>query len=222
MLKIENLLVKISQITVEVSDLLVRRGEYMVLLGPSGVGKTLLLYSIVGIVRPVRGKILLDGKDITYEKPEKRNIALVPQNFALFPHMSIYENIALGPILHNMVRDKEELDQLVRWALEKAMLWDEVKDRLDEKPGILSGGQQQRLCIARALALKPKILLLDEPTANIDPDNTSKIEDVLRSLCRELTVVLVTHDHEQAKRLADVLIHMRMGRIVLPGKIPAV
>jgi len=227
---IENLNLWISgrQILYDIS-LRVPINKITVIIGPSGGGKSTLLKTVnrlIDLYKNVKytGKIVVLGRDTRKWNPYdlRRAAVYVSQTPNPFPHMSIYENIALGPVLHNMVKDKEELDQLVRWALEKAMLWDEVKDRLDEKPGILSGGQQQRLCIARALALKPKILLLDEPTANIDPENTEKIEEVLRSLCRELTVVLVTHDHGQAERLADKLIHMKRGRIVVPSKIQAV
>lgn len=208
-------------------DISLRAPAYKItaVIGPSGSGKSTLLRTInrlielmegvryTGIIR-VLGKNILDW-DI-YEL--RRTAVYVAQTPNPFPHMTIYENVAIGPVLHDMVRDKADLDRIVRWALEKAMLWDEVKDRLDEKPGVLSGGQQQRLCIARALALKPQILLLDEPTANIDPENTYRIEKVLKRLRDEMTIILVTHNHDQAKRLSDHLVVIRDGRIESAGK----
>ena len=219
-----NLWIKNRQILYDIS---LRAPAYKItiVIGPSGSGKSTLLRTInrlieltegvryTGIIR-VLGKNIMDW-DI-YEL--RRTAVYVAQTPNPFPHMTIYENVAIGPVLHDMVRDKADLDRIVRWALEKAMLWDEVKDRLDEKPGVLSGGQQQRLCIARALALKPQILLLDEPTANIDPENTYRIEEVLKRLRDEMTIVLVTHNHDQAKRLADHLVVIRDGRIESTGK----
>ncbi len=214
MLKIENLLVKIGQITVEVSDLLVRRGEYMVLLGPSGVGKTLLLYSIVGIVRPVRGKILLDGKDITYEKPEKRNIALVPQNFALFPHMSIYDNIAYGlrvrGVPENVIREKVlEISRMLR-----------IEHVLDRKPSQISAGEAQRAALARALIVRPSVLLLDEPLANLDPETKMRAIELLKLIHRSANLVTlhVTHDICEALLLADKIAYMYEGKVVFVGE----
>ncbi len=196
-----------------------------VVIGPSGSGKSTLLRTInrlIELTEGVRytGMIRVLGRDImdwdVYEL--RRTAVYVAQTPNPFPHMTIYENVAIGPVLHDMVRNKDDLDKIVRWALEKAMLWDEVKDRLDEKPDVLSGGQQQRLCIARALALKPQILLLDEPTANIDPENTYRIEEVLKRLRDEMTIVLVTHNHDQAIRLEDYLVVIRDGHIESSGK----
>jgi len=214
-----NLWIKNKQILYNIS-LIAPIHTITVIIGPSGSGKSTLLRTInrlieltedvryTGIIR-VLGKNIMDWD--VYEL--RRTAVYVAQTPNPFPHMTIYENIAIGPVLHDMVSDKADLDRIVRWALEKAMLWDEVKDRLNEKPSVLSGGQQQRLCIARALALKPQILLLDEPTANIDPENTYRIEEMLKELRDEITIVLVTHNHDQAKRLADHLVIIRDGRI---------
>ncbi len=218
-----NLWIKNRQILHNIS-LRVPAYKITVVIGPSGSGKSTLLRTInrlIELTEGVRytGVIRVLGRDImdwdVYEL--RRTAVYVAQTPNPFPHMTIYENVAIGPVLHDMVRDKADLDRIVRWALEEAMLWDEVKDRLDEKPGVLSGGQQQRLCIARALALKPQILLLDEPTANIDPENTHRIEEVLKRLKDEMTIVLVTHNHDQAKRLADHLVVIRDGRIESSG-----
>jgi len=135
-----------------------------------------------------------------------------------FPHMSIYDNVALGVKMNKLVESREELDERVEWALKKAALWDEVKDRLDENPSALSGGQQQRLVIARALAMKPKVLLMDEPTANLDPLATEKIEDLIYELKREYTIVIVTHSPAQAARVSDYVAFLYLGRLIEVGK----
>ena len=135
-----------------------------------------------------------------------------------FPHLSIYENVALGPKLNGIVRSKKELDELVEWALRKAYLWDEVKDELKKPAARLSGGQQQRLCIARTLALKPKIILMDEPTANLDPVAASKIEELMLELKEDYTVVIVTHNPQQAARVSDYVAFLYMGEVIEVGE----
>ena len=196
------------------------------IMGPSGSGKSTLLRSINRLIElipgaRVSGRVYIFGRDAYRENPYRlrRDVTMVSQMPNPFPHMSIYDNVAIGPKLHGLARTREELDRIVRWALEKAMLWDEVKDRLHEPPTRLSGGQQQRLCLARALALKPKVLLLDEPTANIDPVNARKIEEAIRSLVREdgLTVIIVTHTPAQAVRVADFIAFLYNGEIVEYG-----
>ncbi len=204
-------------------NLRVPEGTVVSIMGPSGSGKSTLLRSINRLIEmvpgaKVSGRVLVLGKDIYNEDPYRvrRMVTMVSQTPNPFPHMSIYENVAIGPKIHRLVKNKKELDKLVRWALEKAMLWDEVKDRLHEPPSRLSGGQQQRLCLARALALKPKILMLDEPTANIDPVNSRKIEEAIRSLVRDerITVILVTHTPAQAVRVSDFIAFIYNGRII--------
>ncbi len=197
-----------------------------VIMGPSGSGKSTLLRSINRLIEmvpgtKVEGKVYIFGRDIYSDDPYRvrRYVTMVSQTPNPFPHMSIYENVAIGPKLHRLVRSKEELDKIVRWALEKAMLWDEVKDRLNDPPMRLSGGQQQRLCLARALALKPRILLLDEPTANIDPVNARKIEEAIKMLVKEegITVIFVTHTPAQAVRVADFIAFIYNGELVEYG-----
>ncbi len=193
------------------------------IMGPSGSGKSTLLRSINRLIElnpeaRVEGRVVALGMDVYREDPYRvrRYITMVFQTPNPFPNMSIYDNVAIGPKLHGLAKTREELDRIVRWALEKAMLWDEVKDRLHEPPTKLSGGQQQRLSLARALALKPKILLLDEPTANVDPVNARKIEDALRSLAREegITIVIVTHTPAQAVRVSDFVAFIYAGELV--------
>ncbi|BEP17180.1 phosphate ABC transporter ATP-binding protein [Pyrofollis japonicus] len=197
-----------------------------VIMGPSGSGKSTLLRSINRLIElfpdvKVEGKVYVLGRDVYREDPYRirRYITMVSQTPNPFPHMSIYDNVAIGPKLHKIAKTKEELDRIVRWALEKAMLWDEVKDRLHDPPTRLSGGQQQRLCLARALALKPKILLLDEPTANIDPVNARKIEEAIKMLVRDegLTVIMVTHTPAQAVRVADFIAFIYNGELIEYG-----
>jgi len=201
----------------------VPKRRILAVMGPSGSGKSTLLRAINRLIdlipeSKVEGKVLVYGTDVYSEDPYRvrRLMGMVFQTPNPFPNMSIYENVAIGPKLNRLVRSKDELNELVRWALEKAMLWDEVKGRLDDLPHRLSGGQQQRLCLARALALKPKLLLLDEPTGNVDPVNAVKIEEALRSLLRdlEITIVLVTHTPHQAVRISDYIAFIYMGELV--------
>jgi len=205
----------------------VRRNTIFVLMGPSGSGKSTFLRTLNRLIDfmdgvEVRGSVKVLGQDIYSVNPYdlRRKVVLVSQEPNPFPHMTIYDNVALPARLNKVVKSKQELDDLVRWALEKVMLWDEVKNRLRNYPHTLSGGQRQRLCLARALAAKPEVLLLDEPTANIDPVNTIKIEESLKSLRDEVTVIMVTHIPHQAVRVADHVALLHSGVIVEEG--PAV
>jgi len=193
------------------------------IMGPSGSGKSTLLRAINRLLDlyedvSVEGKIFVDGVEVYSPSTDaievRRMVGMVFQIPNPLPHLSIYDNVALGPKINRYVRSKRELDEIVRWALEKAYLWEEVKDRLHVQASKLSGGQQQRLCIARALAMKPKILLMDEPTSNLDPVATSKIEELLSGLKEETTIVLVTHNPHQARRVSDYVLFMYNGRIV--------
>lgn len=201
-------------------------GAITALMGPSGSGKTTLLRvlnRLIDLVDGVKieGSVKLMGRDVLKSDPYevRRMSGMVFQMPNPFPHMSIYDNVAFGTRINGVVRSKSEMDALVKWALERAMLWDEVKNRLRDPPWRLSGGQQQRLCLARALALKPKVLLLDEPTANIDPINTLKIEEALRALKSEekMTIVMVTHMPHQAVRISDYMVMMYDGQVVEEG-----
>ena len=191
------------------------------IIGPSGCGKSSFircLNRLIDLVPNARieGKVLLDGKNIYDEDVDvvevRKRVGMVFQKPNPFP-MSIYDNVAFGPRIHG-IKDKETLDKIVEWALKKAALWDEVKDNLKKSAFELSGGQQQRLCIARAIAVKPEVILLDEPTSALDPISTQKIEDLMVELKRDYTVVVVTHNMQQASRVSDYTAFFLMGELI--------
>ena len=195
-------------------------------IGPSGCGKTTLIRSLnrmhemtPGAV--ARGQVILDGIDIYDNKTVdpviiKRRIGMVFQKPNPFPTMSIYDNVAAGLKL-NGVKNKGLISEIVKESLEAAVLWDEVKNELD-KPGMgLSGGQQQRLCIARALAMQPEVLLMDEPTSALDPSASSKIEELVYNLKKDLTIIIVTHNMQQAARVSDYAAFMYLGELIEYG-----
>lgn len=205
----------------------VPRNTVFAIMGPSGSGKSTLLRAInrlLDLYEDVRieGKIYVNGLDVysptTDPLEVRRIVGMVFQIPNPLPHLSIYENVALGPKMNRIARNKKELDEIVRWALERAYLWDEVKDRLHIPAAKLSGGQQQRLCIARALAMKPKLLLMDEPTSNLDPVATSKIEELMIELKKDITIVLVTHNPYQAARVSDYVTFIYDGRVIETGR----
>ncbi len=191
-------------------------------MGPSGCGKTTLIRCLNRMheMTPgakATGRVVLDGTDI-YDKSIdpviiKRRIGMVFQKPNPFPTMSIYDNVAAGLKL-NGIKDKRLIGEIVEESLKGAALWEEVKDELD-KPGMgLSGGQQQRLCIARALAMQPEILLMDEPTSALDPIASSKIEELVHHLKHDLTIIIVTHNMQQAARVADRSAFMYLGELI--------
>ena len=192
-------------------------------IGPSGCGKSTLLKSINRMNDLVEGckitgEFLLDNKNI-YKDIEintlRKRVGTVFQKANPFP-MSVYDNIAFGPRTHG-IKKKAELDVIVRQALEDAALWDEVKDRLNKSALGLSGGQQQRLCIARALAVQPEVLLMDEPTSALDPISTSKIEELTLKLKKDYTIVIVTHNMQQAMRISDKTAFFLLGDLIEYG-----
>lgn len=190
------------------------------LIGPSGCGKTSFLRTLnrlndlVSNVK-IEGDIELDGINI-YEEMDsiilRKRVGMVFQKPNPFP-MSIYENVAYGPKAHG-VNKKSELNEIVESSLKQAFLWDEVKDRLNKTALSLSGGQQQRLCIARALAVEPEIILMDEPTSALDPTATSKIEELITTLKQDYTVIMVTHSMRQAARVSDYTAFFLLGKLV--------
>ncbi len=207
-------------------DIEFKQNSVTALIGPSGCGKTTLLRCINRMheMTPnasVKGKVILDDFDI-YDKSSdpviiKRRMGMVFQKPNPFPTMSIFDNVASGLKL-NGIKNKSLIKDIVQESLEGAGLWDEVKNDLD-KPGIsLSGGQQQRLCIARALAMQPEILLMDEPTSALDPLASSKIEELITDLKKNLTVIIVTHNMQQAARVSDYTAFMYLGELVEFGQ----
>lgn len=190
-------------------------------IGPSGCGKSTFLKTLNrmnDLVDGVRidGKVLLDGEDIYDPSVDttilRKKVGMVFQQPNPFP-MSIYDNIAYGPRVHG-IRDKKRLDQIVEESLRGAAIFDEVKDRLKKSVMGLSGGQQQRICIARALAVQPEVLLMDEPTSALDPISTSKIEDLMEDLKKKYTVIVVTHNMQQATRVSDQTAFFLVGEMV--------
>ena len=190
-------------------------------IGPSGCGKSTLLKSLnrMNDLIPtcrITGSILLDGMDIYARECDvnqlRKRVGMVFQKPNPFP-MSIYDNIAYGPRTHG-IRRRARLDEIVERSLTQAALWDEVKDRLKKSALGLSGGQQQRLCIARALAVEPEVLLMDEPTSALDPISTSKIEDLAQELKKDYTIVMVTHNMQQATRISDKTAFFLLGEVV--------
>lgn len=198
--------------------------EITAFIGPSGCGKSTLLKSLNrmnDLVEGCRinGKVLLDGQDI-YGNMDinllRKRVGMVFQKPNPFP-MSIYDNIAYGPRTHG-IRSKVKLDDLVERSLRDAAIWDELKDRLKKSALGLSGGQQQRLCIARALAVEPEVLLMDEPTSALDPISTSKIEDLAVELKKNYTIAMVTHNMQQAARISDKTAFFLLGEVVEYGE----
>ena len=199
-------------------------GEITAFIGPSGCGKSTFLKSLNRMNDLVEGckitgDIRLMGEDIYDKRMDvsllRRRVGMVFQKPNPFP-MSVYDNIAYGPRTHGM-RKKAELDEIVEKSLRDAAIWDELKDRLKKSALGLSGGQQQRLCIARALAVKPEVILMDEPTSALDPISTSKIEDLVMDIKKDYTIVMVTHNMQQAVRVSDTTVFFLLGEIVESG-----
>lgn len=199
----------------------IREGAITAFIGPSGCGKSTFLKTLnrmndlVDCVR-IEGKVYLDGEDIYDPKVDttllRKKMGMVFQQPNPFP-MSIYDNIAYGPRIHG-IKNKAALDEIVERSLRGAAIFDEVKDRLKKSALGLSGGQQQRLCIARALAVEPEILLMDEPTSALDPISTLKVEELMEELKKDYTVVVVTHNMQQAARVSDYTGFFLVGEVI--------
>jgi phosphate transport system ATP-binding protein len=196
------------------------------LIGPSGCGKSTFLRCInrmndlVSICR-VTGEIKIFNQDIYAQEVDvvalRANVGMVFQKPNPFPK-SIYENVAYGPKIHGLSSNKSDMDELVEWSLRKAGLWEEVKDRLNEVATGLSGGQQQRLCIARAIAVKPRVILMDEPCSALDPIATAIIEELIDELRNNFSIIIVTHSMQQAARVSQRTAFFHMGNLVESGK----
>lgn len=202
-------------------DLDIEEKQVVAFIGPSGCGKSTLLKTLnrmndlVDSCR-ITGEVLLDGENIYSKATDvnelRKNVGMVFQKPNPFP-MSIYDNIAFGPRTHG-VKKKKELDEIVESSLRAAAIWDETKDRLKKSALGLSGGQQQRLCIARALAVEPQVILMDEPTSALDPISTAKIEELIARLKEKYTIVIVTHNMQQAARVSDKTAFFLLGEVV--------
>ena len=201
-------------------NIVIAQKEVTAFIGPSGCGKSTLLKTfnrMNDLIESCRidGKVYIDGQDI-YEDIDvtmlRKRVGMVFQRPNPFP-MSIYDNVAYGPRTHG-IRTRAALDDIVERSLKAAAIWDELKGRLKETALGLSGGQQQRLCIARALAVEPEVLLMDEPTSALDPISTSKIEDLIAELKKDYTIVIVTHNMQQATRISDKTAFFLMGEII--------
>jgi phosphate transport system ATP-binding protein len=201
------------------------KNKVTALIGPSGCGKSTLLRcfnrlnDLIDSVK-ITGEITLDDKNIHESGTDvvtlRKKVGMVFQKPNPFPK-SIYENVAYGPRVHG-VKDKTELDRIVDQSLRHAAIWDEVKDRLNDSALGLSGGQQQRLCIARTLAVEPEVILMDEPCSALDPIATAKIENLIELLKKDYTVIIVTHNMQQAARVSDYTGFMYLGRLIECGK----
>jgi len=206
-------------------NLSIQQNKVTAFIGPSGCGKSTLLRTFNRMFelypgQRAEGQILLDGEDLLHSKLDisliRAKVGMVFQKPTPFP-MSIYDNIAFGVRLFENL-SKGEMDERVQWALTKAALWDEVKDKLGQSGNGLSGGQQQRLCIARGVAIKPEVLLLDEPCSALDPISTAKIEELIAELKSDYTVVIVTHNMQQAARCSDYTAYMYLGELMEYGE----
>lgn len=202
-------------------DMEIKPNEITALIGPSGCGKSTFLRTLNRMndlipISRVEGEVLYDGQNI-YQKDYdvttlRKEVGMVFQKANPFPK-TVYENVVYGPKVHG-VSDKAELDMIVEKTLKEVALWDEVKDRLHKSAMGLSGGQQQRLCIARCLAVNPKVILMDEPTSALDPIATSKIEDLMQDLAQRYTIIIVTHNMQQAGRISDRTAFFLMGEMI--------
>ena len=204
-------------------DMDIKEKEITAFIGPSGCGKSTFLKSLnrMNDLVPdckIYGEVLIDGEDL-YGKVDvndlRKRVGMVFQKPNPFP-MSVYDNVAYGPKTHG-VKKKAALDEIVEKSLRQAAIWDELKDRLKKSALGLSGGQQQRLCIARALAVEPEVILMDEPTSALDPISTSKIEDLAQELKQNYTIVMVTHNMQQAARISDKTAFFLLGELVEMG-----
>ncbi len=218
LLIVKDLYVDLGEFKIEDITFTVDKRDYVCVIGPTGSGKTILIETIAGLYKPKRGVIILEGNDITNLPPEKRNIGIVYQDYALFPHMSVFENIAFG--LKKRISRKDEIVREVREIAQKLG----IDHLLHRKPSTLSGGEQQRVALARALVVRPKLLLMDEPFSALDSKTRIKLRDLVKKVVSEYdtTVIHVTHDFEDVWTLANKVIVMYRGRILQYGSVEEV
>ncbi len=212
MLEIEELLIELGTIKVDIPYLKIESGDYAIIMGPTGAGKTVLLETIAGFYKPSRGKIILNGMDITREQPNKRKISLVYQDYMLFPHMTSWENV-IYPL---KIRGEKDYN----YARELGSLL-EIENIMDRYPKTLSGGEMQRVALARALSVKPEVIFLDEPFSALDEQTKSKVRKIVKYTLNEInaTVVHITHDLETARIMGTKLAIMHQGKLVQYGDI---
>jgi len=210
MLQIKGLEVKFPSFSLGPINLELQKGNYCVVLGPSGSGKSTLLATLIGIRKPTKGKILLEGRDITFLPPEERKITVVYQDFLLFPHLNVFENIAFG--LKKLTKDRNRIKEEVL-SISKEL---GIENLLDKSVNLLSGGEKQRVALARALVVKPKLLLLDEPLSALDPQNRNRIRELIKRTVKghSITVIHVSHDIGDALNLADKLLFIKKGKVL--------
>ena len=210
-----------NQLALKNVNLEVYKGKVTAFIGPSGCGKSTLLRTINRMYdlypgQRAEGELMVGDVNVMDSKVDtialRAKVGMVFQKPTPFP-MSIYDNVAFGVAMHEKLTRREMSDR-VEWALSKAALWNEVKDKLNQPGTGLSGGQQQRLCIARAVAVKPQVLLLDEPTSALDPISTARIEELIHELKREFTIAIVTHNMQQAARVSDYTAYMYLGELI--------
>ena len=188
----------------------IESGDYVTAMGPTGAGKSILLECIIGFYKPEKGRVILDGRDITDDPPEKRHIGIVYQDYALLPHLSVFQNIEYG--LKKVVKDKRLRGEKIRHLAEAL----NISHLLERKPATLSGGEQQRTALARSLVVEPRLLLMDEPLSALDPKTRHNLRDLLKRVLKDkgITVLHVTHDMDDVWTLADKVAVIRQGRIV--------
>ena len=199
----------------------IEKGDFVGVMGSTGSGKSTLIAHFNGLNRPTSGKIIIDGRDMWAEGENLRDFRFLVGLVMQYPEYQLFEetcarDIAYGPRTHG-IRNKAQLDEIVERSLRGAAIWDEVKDRLNKSALGMSGGQQQRLCIARALAVEPEVLLMDEPTSALDPISTSKVEELATELKENYTIVMVTHNMQQAARISDKTAFFLLGELVEMG-----
>jgi len=213
MIAVRNLYVDLGDFTLHDASLDIKPGEYFIILGPTGSGKTVLLESIAGLYTPERGQIFIDGREITRLEPEKRGISIVYQDQVLFPHLNVRDNITFGLRLRK--EKKAEVEQVLAWLVKLL----DIGHLLHRQPDTLSGGERQKVAIARALSIRPRLLLLDEPLSALDSENREAVQQELRRIHDELgvTTVHVTHDFEEAIALADRIAVIGNGRVQQVG-----
>ncbi|AIJ05587.1 ABC transporter related protein [Methanocaldococcus bathoardescens] len=214
-LKIEDLSIDLGEFKLVDVNLKVKKGDYLTIIGPTGSGKSILLETIAGFHKPEKGKIFLEGEDITDLPPEKRNMSIVYQDYVLFPHKTVFDNIAYG--LKKKIKDKEKITEEITQIAEVL----DIAHLLHRKPDTLSGGEQQRTALARALVVKPKLLLMDEPFSALDVKTKENLRKLVKKAINEYetTVLHVTHDFDDVWGLANRIVVMKNGRILQEGSV---